>query len=116
MDVMVEHRSGYTCVRPSGAPTLGEFLAFIDVIASDSVDWPTRRLLVDMRAIETIQAFTEQFAIGEAAARKLKHLERVASVVPEHRITRTSEKAARHTGLDLRVFVSEQEAESWVVS
>jgi len=116
MKVTVQHFDGYNAVRVSGAPTLDEFMDFIRRIAEESRAWPQQLLLVDLRAVTTIRSFTEQFSIGEAAGRQLKHLRRIASVVPQDRITRTSEKAARHTGIELKVFTSEAEAVQWLLA
>ena len=116
MKVTVQHFDGYNAVRVSGAPGLDEFMDLIRHIAEESRAWPQRLLLVDLREVTSIRTFTEQFSIGEEAGRRLKHLRRIASVVPEDRITRTSEKAARHTGVELRVFTSEAEAVQWLLS
>jgi hypothetical protein len=56
----------------------------------------------------------DHFRIGEAAAHQLKHLDRLASIVPAGQITRTSEKVARKQGLQLRVFTSMTEAIRWL--
>jgi hypothetical protein len=53
--------------------------------------------------------------IGEAAAKQLKHVERLASIVPADQITRTSEKVAVKQGLQLRVFTSMTEAIRWLL-
>ena len=116
MKVTVQHFESYNAVRVSGAPTLEEFMDFIHRIADESQSWPQRLLLVDLREVSTIRTFTEQFSIGEEAGRRLKHLRRIASVVPEDRITRTSEKAARHSGIELQVFTSEPQAVQWLLA
>ena len=110
----VEQRPHYAVVRVDGDPTLDEFLAFIEHMAAQSRGWPTRLALVDMRAIRTLKTFTEHYAVGEAVARHMGHLARVASVVPADRITRASEKTARNAGFSLPVFTSEGEAIAWL--
>jgi hypothetical protein len=110
----VEHRAGYAVVRVEGQPDLNEFLAFIHELAAQSRAWPTRRALVDMRGIRSLTSFTEHYAIGEAVAREMAHLHRVASVVPPDRITRASEKTAQRAGVNLMVFTSEGEAIAWL--
>jgi hypothetical protein len=47
-------------------------------------------------------------------ARRLSHLQRVASVVPSQRRTGTSEKVANAQGIRLRVFVDEAQATAWL--
>lgn len=116
MKVTVQHFEGYNAARLSGAPTLDQFMDFIGRIADESRGWEQQLLLVDLREVSTIRTFTEQFSIGEEAGRRLRHLRRIASVVPQDRITRTSEKAARHTGVELKVFTSEPEAVQWLLA
>lgn len=111
-----EHHDGYSVIRLAGSPSLGEFVACIELIAGQSHAWKHGKLLVDLRAVNSLRSFTEQFAIGEEAARKLGHLRKVASVVPPERLTRNSERPARKKGLNLLVFTSEEEAVEWLGS
>jgi hypothetical protein len=110
----VEQRTRYVVVRVDGEPTLDEFLAFVQRLAAESHQWPVDRALVDMRGVRTLKAFTEHYAVGEAVGRELRHLRRIASVVPADRITRASEKTAQQAGVNLRVFIDEQEALAWL--
>ncbi|HEY8358871.1 MAG TPA: STAS/SEC14 domain-containing protein [Ramlibacter sp.] len=110
-----EHRDGYTVLRVEGEPTIDEFLAMLATVGVESARWPNQRALCDMRSVRTLKAFTEHYAIGEATARHLGHLRKIASVVPADRITRASEKTARQAGTNLRVFTSEGEAIAWLV-
>ena len=95
---------------------LGEFLSFLQTMGVESTGWATRRVMVDLRGIRTLTTFTEHYAIGEEAARQLRHLHRVASVVPGDRITRASEKTAQRTGLNLVVFTDEGSALAWLLA
>jgi hypothetical protein len=110
----VEQRDGHAVVRLTGAPTLGQFISFLQLMGVESRSWPHRRALFDLRGVRTLRAFTEHYAIGEEAARQFSHLVRVASLVPEDRLTRASEKTARRTGLNLTVFTREAEAIAWL--
>ena len=112
----VEHRDKYSVVRVDGNPGLDEFVEFVKTLGTQSAGWSTRRLLVDMRGIRSLKTFTEHYAVGEAAARELAHLQRVASVVPPDRITRASEKTAQRAGFNLVVFISEGDAIAWLVA
>jgi hypothetical protein len=112
----VEHRDGYSVVRVEGAPSLGQFLSFVHLIGVETAGWETRRVLFDLRGVETLTAFTEHYAIGEEAARQLPHLHRVASLVEPHRITRASEKTAQRAGMNLSVFTDEAEALAWLTA
>ncbi|MES3001786.1 MAG: STAS/SEC14 domain-containing protein [Pseudomonadota bacterium] len=113
----VEHRAGYSVVRvDAAAPDLNAFLSFVQTLGSESEAWPTRHLLVDMRSVRSLTSFTEHYAIGEAVARSLAHLRKVASVVPADRVTRASEKTAQRAGVNLTVFTNEREAIEWLSS
>ena len=111
-----EHRPRYAVVRVDGDPAIEEFLSFIEALGRDSAGWASRDALIDLRSIRSLTAFTEHYAIGEAVARHMPHLRRVASVVPGDRITRVSEKTAQRSGVNLVVFTSEGEAISWLTA
>jgi hypothetical protein len=111
----VEHRERYSVVRVEGEPSLGQFLSFLHLIGVETSSWSARRVLFDLRGVHTLTSFTEHYAIGEEAARRLPHLHRVASLVPPHRITRTSEKTARRFGMNLTVFTDETAAIGWLI-
>lgn len=111
----VEHREGYSVVRVEGEPSLGQFLSFLQLAGVETSGWPTRRVLFDLRGVRTLTTFTEHYAVGEEAARQLRHLQRVASLVPADRITRASEKTAQRSGLNLMIFVDEGAAIAWLL-
>lgn len=114
LDFGVEHREGYSVVRITGQPSLGQFLSFLHLMHVETAGWPTRRVLFDLRGVRTLTSFTEHYAIGEEASRQLAHLHRIASLVPPDRITRASEKTARRSGLNLTVFTDEAQAIAWL--
>jgi len=101
-------------VKVSGPATLADFVAFIAEFGAESHRHGDKRALVDLLDVENHFKFTDHFQIGEAAAKELKHLERLASVVPANQITHTSEKVAVKQGLQLRVFTSMSEAIRWL--
>lgn len=112
----VEHDVRHSVVTVQGEPSLGQFLSFLQLLGVETSGWPNKRVLVDLRGVRTLTSFTEHYAIGEEAARQLRHLHRVASVVPVDRITRASEKTAQRSGLNLVVFTNEAEALAWLLS
>ena len=75
-----------------------------------------KRLLVNLLDVVGTFGPQEQQAIAQLATRHLSHLEKVASLVPEDKITRVSEAAARKQGMELRVFTSLPEALAWLTS
>lgn len=114
LETSVEHREGYSVVRVQGTPSLGQFLSFLQLVGVETAGWPNRRVLFDLRGVRSLTTFTEHYAIGEEAARQLGHMQRVASLVPPDRITRTSEKTARRSGMNLTVFTEEAAAIAWL--
>ena len=112
----VEQREGYAVVRVDGEPSLGQFLSFLHLMGVETSGWSVKRVLFDLRGVRTLTTFTEHYAIGEEVARQLKHLHRIASVVPPDRITRASEKTARQSGIDITVFTDEGEAIAWLTA
>lgn len=74
-----------------------------------------KRLLINLLDVVGTLAPDEHRAIGVLAARHLSHLDKVASLVPEDKITRLSETAARAEGMQLKVFTNLTEAVSWLL-
>lgn len=109
----IQYAEGFARVTITGQPVIHQFVCLVHFIAADSRTWTHRNLLVDLRGVSTLVSFTDQFTMGEEAARQLPDL-RIASLVPEHRLTRVSEKAAHHSGGQVRVFTSETEALAWL--
>jgi hypothetical protein len=102
--------------KVAGSPTLTEFLEVLRQMGRDSAGWPQDMALIDLRGVVPVYSFTEQFTLGEEVARSLAHLRRFASVVPAGRVTRVSEKAASHRGVNVRVFDDDAEAVVWLLS
>ena len=74
-----------------------------------------KRLLVNLLDVVGTFGPHEQEAIGMLATRYLSHLERVASLVPEEKLTRVSEQVARSAGMQLRVFTNFTDAVNWLI-
>jgi len=114
LEASVAHHDGYTTVVLRGTPTLGDLLVYLEELALQSREWQPPFVLFDIREIQTLTAFTEQFQLGQAVALRLRHLRRIASLVPEGRRTGTSQKVARSGGANLMVFTDRAAAVAWV--
>ena len=114
LTVKIHRLPEFTSLKAIGDATLGDFVQLIDGMADESRRRGDRRLLVDLLDVGGELKFTEHFQMGERAALRLQHLEKVASVVPAAKLTRTSEKVAQTHGLQLRVFTSMTEAIRWL--
>ncbi|MBC7604783.1 MAG: STAS/SEC14 domain-containing protein [Ramlibacter sp.] len=112
----IERLGTHIEVRVTGNATLDEFVALIDAMAFETRKHRDRRALVNLLQVVNELKFTDHFQIGEEAARKLQNLDRLASIVPPDRITRTSEKVAQHKGMELRVFTDHAEALGWLIA
>jgi len=106
----------FTLVTISGEAVLDAFGELIVRVGEISRQRNDRRMLVDLRSVQGALAFTEQFRLGQIVAAELRHLQKLASVVPKDRITRTSEKVALSMGMQLRVFTDMDEAAQWLGS
>ncbi len=104
----------FTSVKITGPASLADFNELLTTVGEESRRLGDKRVLVDALGIEGTLRFTDHFQIGELAARHLRHLEKLASVVREDKITRTSEKVALQQGLQLRVFTTMTEAIRWL--
>lgn len=98
----------------SGEASLQDMKDFVDLVEQRTRASGDRRVLVDLTRVQETLKFTDHYAIGELVARRLAHLERLASLVPQSRRTGTSEKVANTQNALLRVFVDEPSAIAWV--
>ena len=115
-DVVIDQKARYVRVALTGSPSIGQMLSMIHLLGVESETWNQTATLVDLRGVSTEYTQQEQFRIGEEAASSLSHMDRIASVVPQARITRISEKAARRNGIDLCVFSDEKQAVEWLLA
>ncbi len=114
LQISIRRLPEFTSVKMRGHAVLADLLRFADEFGEESLRHGDKRVLVDLLDVENEFKFTDHFQIGEAAAKQLKHLERLASIVPEAQITRTSEKVAVRQGLQLHVFTSMTAAIRWL--
>lgn len=113
-DVLIGQDAHFARVKVTGHPTLDQLLSLFHLLSVKSESWVHDTLLVDLRGVEAEFTEQEQAELGREVADSLAHLRRVASVVPSHRITRISERAARLNGMDVCVFDSEEDAAAWL--
>jgi hypothetical protein len=113
-DVVVGQDAHFARVKVTGHPTLDQMVSLFHLLSVQSESWAHDTLLIDLRGVESQFTEEEQAEVGREVADSLSHLRRIASVVPAHRITRISERAARLNGMDVCVFVVEDEAVAWL--
>lgn len=104
----------FTSVKVTGSASLAAFTQLICDMGEETRRRGDTRVLVDLLDVEGDMKFTDHFQMGEEAAKRLQHLEKLASVVPSDKITHTTEKVALMQGLQLRVFTSINDAIRWL--
>jgi len=114
LDVQIHRLPQFTSVTITGPASLDDFVQLIATMGGQTRRHGDKRVLVDLLGVEGELKFTDHFQMGSQAAQHLKHLDKLASLVPADKITRTSEKVAVKQGLQLRVFTSMDEAIRWL--
>ena len=91
----------------------GEVLAEIERATREAGD---QRLLIDL--LDVVGTFEPAFQreLGMLAFKHLSHLKKVASLVPQEKVTHLSEEAAQDQGLQLRVFTTLTDAVTWLLA
>jgi len=110
----VHHGHEYLLVRGNGPALLGDLCGFIDLVATVSGKCLYRRAVLNLLDVEIALTFTEHLRLGAYAAERLRHLDRVASIVSVQNRKGTSEKAAQKMGLQLRTFTSIAQGLEWL--
>jgi hypothetical protein len=114
----VEYTQGpaYAVATVSSLAFIEDSVGVLEELALRTRETGAKRLLVNLLDVVGTFGREEQQTIGLLAHRHLAHLDRVASLVPEDKLTRVSEAAARSQGMELRVFTSLPAALEWLAS
>jgi hypothetical protein len=112
--VTVHHGPEFLLVAASGPALLSDLCGCVDLVSTVANQAGNRRALVNLLETEIALSFTEHLNLGAYAAERLRHLERVASVVSVQNRKGTSEKAAQKMGLQLRTFTNLAEGMDWI--
>ncbi len=113
-EVATRRTSAWLNVVVSGGPTLEQLVSTLHVIGIESESATRPAMLLDLRAVGTVYGPADLVRVGHEIASSFVHLARVALLVAPGRITRLSERAARRSGLDVRVFDSDALALAWL--
>jgi hypothetical protein len=97
----------------SGDAALAESVDMMQLVRHSTIEFGDTRLLVDLRQLHESFQPDDEVKLGLHLVKAFAHLQKVASLVPPGRRTRTSEKAAGP--FPFRVFVSEDEAVAWLL-
>jgi len=74
----------HCAVRVSGAPALHEFFSFLSWLSIQTEGWSVRRLLLDLRGVQSLHDPQDQLLAGNAVGLALRHIDKIASIVPGH--------------------------------
>ena len=97
----------HCAVQVSGAPALHEFFSFLSWLSIQTEGWSVRRLLLDLRGVQSMHDREDQRLAGDALGLALRHVDKVASIVPGHVDT-------DQDGCD-SVFTDERGALDWLL-
>jgi len=115
MQFEIARRADFVDVTVTGPIDVPPLLHLIQRLGDFTRESGDTRLLFDLLGMEGEVPFTGQIQTGEQVVLSMSHLQRIASVVPRDRLTRTSEKVARAQGVKLQIFVSRPAAVGWLL-
>ncbi|RYF41547.1 MAG: hypothetical protein EOO25_09535 [Comamonadaceae bacterium] len=115
MQFEIARRPDFVDVTVTGPIEVQPLLHLIQRLGDFTRESGDTRLMFDLLGMEGEVPFTGQIQTGEQVVLSMGHLQRIASVVPRDRLTRTSEKVARAQGVQLQIFVSRPAAVEWLL-
>ena len=112
MQFELERGEGPPIARLSGLAMLEGWERVLAQLGSETTS--DRYLLLVLHGLVGFLGIPERRRVGEVAAQHLKHLHKVAFVVPPEKLSGTTGPAAARFGLTLSVFTSVDEARAWL--
>ena len=111
-----ELRRDGRCAQASvrGLALLEGWEAILPELGRQTAQAGDTRLLLLLEGLVGWLGQPERQKVGELAAQHLRHLQKIALLVPPHKVSGVTQAAARERGLDLRVFSNEAEARAWL--
>jgi hypothetical protein len=106
----------FTLAEVTGLAFVEDAKPLLKKIEAETRMFGDDRLLINLLDVVGTLGPAEHEFLGQLVVKHLSHLNKVASLVPEDKITRISEGVARSQGLELRVFVSLGEAVDWLLA
>ena len=100
----------------SGLAFVEDALEVLERIAQETRTHGDKRLLINLLDVVGTMEREDHAYLGQLAFQHLAHLEKVASLVGEDKITRVSQETAMGLGLQLRVFTSVGDAIEWLMA
>lgn len=99
----------------TGSPGIDQLVSALHVLGVE-LEPPAGAvgIVLDLTGLHSVFAQEELVRVGREIACSFAHFRRLALVVPHHRITRISERAAQRSGMDMRVFGAMHAAQEWL--
>jgi hypothetical protein len=113
-EVLAESSAALMRVQVDGHPSIDQLVSTLHVFGVESQDLGRPALLLDLRELRTHYQRAELTRIGYEMAASFVHLSRIAVLVPAHRVTGVTERAAQRQGINMRVFDREDAATGWL--
>lgn len=112
--VSIERSPQLVRFRVAGPASLKNYFDLVEDAARETLPRAETHVLVDLRGVIGRLKFTDQFFIGEIVGQKLRHLHKLASLVPTDPTSYNSETVAHRNGVNLRMFEEEAKALAWL--
>ncbi len=116
MHYLLERRDGRAECRLEGLALLEGWERILPQIGQATADAGDSTLIIVIEGLVGFLGTPERQKVGELAAQHLKHLRKVALLVPPQKVTGVTQRAARERGLDLRVFDDAAQALDWLAA
>ena len=113
-DIATRHLADHVRINLSGRVSLEHMVSTLHVLGIKSESWTEPGVLFDLVTLQTDFGRRELTRIGQEIAGSFAHLSKLGILVPSHRVTRISERTARRSGFNLRVFDLESSALAWL--
>ena len=115
MQYTLRREGGWARAELQGLALLEGWQALLPELGRQTAEAGDTRLLMVLEGLVGFLGQPERQQVGELAALHLRHLARIAMLVPPQKVTGVTEAAARERGLDLRVFSDAAQAHAWLM-
>ena len=113
VEVVVELQ--YVRVTPKGEYTVSDIFPFLDQVKIEAVNSNRNKVLIDTSDFTAPMTDVDRFTAGKRFAEVFGVRFKLATLLPEHNITKMGELAAVNRGARVLVTSSETEALEWLL-
>jgi hypothetical protein len=113
-DIRTRHAASLIEVAVTGSPHIDQLISALHVLGIELETSSGAALLLDLTDLLSVFRPEELVRVGHEIACSFAHVHRLALLVPRHRVTGLSERAAQRSGMDMRVFSALHLAHDWL--